>query len=146
MRRSQTVGITAVLVAFGIMPAVLAQPGQGRRQGTPVYDTKTEATLNGTIEAVETIEPAGRSGRRSVGGTHLTFKTATETLEVHLGPTGFLKEKKIAVAKGDEIELLGSRVSIDGEPVILVREIKKGTETWTLRDASGRPLWSARAK
>ena len=146
MRRSQTFCITAALVAFGIMPAVLAHSGQGRRQGPPVYDTKTEVTLRGTIEAVETIDPAGRSGRYSLGGTHLTFKTATETLEVHLGPTAFLKEKKVALAKGDEIELLGSRVTLDGEQVILVREVRKGTDTWTLRDASGRPLWSARAR
>jgi hypothetical protein len=69
-------------------------------------------------------------------------KTETETLEVHLGPTAYLTEKNIALAKGDAVEILGSRVTVDAKPVLVARQIKKGSNTWTLRDASGRPLWS----
>jgi hypothetical protein len=72
----------------------------------------------------------------------LTLKTATESIEVHLGPVAFLNDKKITVAQGDALEILGSRVTIDGEAVLLAREVKKGDNTWTLRDQSGRPLWS----
>ena len=46
----------------------------------------------------------------------------------------------------DAVEILGSRVTIDEDAVLLARQIKKGEATWTLRDASGRPLWSGRRK
>jgi hypothetical protein len=77
-----------------------------------------------------------------LGGTHVIVKTKTDTLEVHLGPTAYLTEQKITLAKGDTVEILGSRVTVDDEPVLLARQITKGTDKWTLRDASGRPLWS----
>jgi len=44
------------------------------------------------------------------------------------------------------LEILGSRVTIDKGPVVIARQIKKGDSTWTLRDASGRSLWSGRGK
>jgi hypothetical protein len=59
------------------------------------------------------------------GGLHLVVKTEMETLEVHLGPTGYLSEQKVVIASGDAVEILGS---------------------WTLRDASGRPMWSGRRR
>ncbi len=123
-----------------------AQRGQGRGGGplTP-YDTKTEATLGGTVEAVEIVTPPGR-GRRGLGGTHLTLKTDKETLEVHLGPTAFLRDQQAEIAKGDAVEIVGSRVVIDDETVVLAREVKKGGRTWTLRDASGRPLWAGQGR
>lgn len=134
--------VAACLVAFGGVASVFAQPAQMTRQRAPMYDTKTEARFTGTVEAVETVAGPARSGRRGTGGIHVTLKTATETLEVHLGPSAFMTDKKIDIVKGDTVEILGSRVTIDNEPVLLAREIKKGDHTWTLRDASGRPLWS----
>jgi hypothetical protein len=70
------------------------------------------------------------------------LKTEKEALEVHLGPAAYLAERAIVIAKGDALEVLGSRVSIGQEPVLLARQIKKGEATWRLRDTSGRPLWS----
>jgi hypothetical protein len=48
----------------------------------------------------------------------------------------------VTIASGDVVHILGSRVTIDDEPVPLARQIEKGDQTWTLRDANGRPLWS----
>lgn len=108
-----------------------------------MYDVKTETTIKGTVESVETITAAGGRG---LGGTHLTAKTEKETLEVHVGPTAYLTEKGITLVKGDTLEILGSRVTIDKERVVIARQIKKGDNTWTLRDAAGRPLWSGRGR
>jgi hypothetical protein len=77
-----------------------------------------------------------------MAGIHLTLETASESLEVHLGPAGFLTEKKLSVAKGDALEIVGSRLTIDDKAVLVARQIKKGDQTVTLRDESGRPLWS----
>jgi hypothetical protein len=138
--------LVAAVCVIGLLgqAAALAQAGQGqgRGGGTP-YDTKTEAAFKGTVDAVETVTPPG-PGRRSLGGTHLTLKTEKDMLEVHLGPTAFLRDQQVEIAKGDAVEILGSRVVIDAESVVLAKEIKKSGRTWTLRDASGRPLWAGR--
>jgi hypothetical protein len=105
-----------------------------------MYNASTEARFTGTVDAVTLVTPGHH--RLGPGGTHLTLKTATETFEVHVGPTAFLKANNINIVKGDAVEILGSRVTIGGGPALLAREIKKGDSTWALRDASGRPLWS----
>jgi hypothetical protein len=40
------------------------------------------------------------------------------------------------------LEIVGSRITIDDKPVLVARQIKNGDQTVTLRDESGRPLWS----
>jgi hypothetical protein len=124
-------------------------------QQMPMYDTKTETTLKGTVEDVKTVSgmmggsgPMGRGGRTGMPGmammqgTHLILKTDTETIEVHLGPSAYLKDQKIEMAKGDTLEIVGSRVKIGESDALLAREIRKGETSWTLRDADGRPRWS----
>jgi hypothetical protein len=136
------VGITVLVLSTAI--PVGAQP-QGGGQGSPRYDVATEATVTGSVESVEQItSPGGGRGRRGLGGTHLTLKTKADTLEVHLGPTAFLNEKKVAIAKGDTLMIVGSRVTVDGEPVFIAKEVRKGDSVWTLRDAAGLPLWRGR--
>jgi hypothetical protein len=49
-------------------------------------------------------------------------------------------------AKGDAITVTGSKVRIAGQDVIIAREIKKGDQVLTLRDAKGFPLWSGRGR
>lgn len=76
--------------------------------------------------------------------THLTLKTSTETLEVHLGPPVFLSEQKVIVAKGDTLEIVGSRVTVDDDRVFIAKSVKKGSNVWSLRDPAGMPLWRGR--
>jgi hypothetical protein len=111
-----------------------------------MYDVKTETTITGTVEGVETVTGSGSRGRRNLGGIHLTVRTEKETVEVHVGPTAYLTEKGITLVKGDTIEVLGSRVTIDEESVVIARQIKKGDNTWVLRDGAGRPLWRGRGR
>jgi hypothetical protein len=111
-----------------------------------MYDVKTETTIKGTVDTVEIVTGSGGGAGSAAGGTHLMVKSEKETLRVHVGPTAYLKEKGMTLAKGDVLEILGSRVIIDGQPVVMARQIKKADSTWTLRDASGRPLWSGRGR
>jgi hypothetical protein len=55
-----------------------------------------------------------------------------------------LNDKKVAIAKGDTLVLVGSPVIVDDERVFIAREVKKGDSVWTLRDAAGLPLWRGR--
>ena len=139
-----TLGATALVIA-GIGSAGLAQSPPAP-QGSRMYDVKTETTITGTVESVENITGAGGRGRRGMGGTHLVMRTDKGAVAVHVGPTAYLAEKGMTLATGDRLEILGSRVSVDNESFLIAKQITKGDNTWTLRDASGRPAWSGRGR
>ena len=142
LKRLSILGVSTLLTVAAVS-IVMAQTGTGG--ASPMYDVKTETTITGTVESVDTDTGAGGRGC-CAGGTHLMVKTDKETHAVHVGPTAYLAEKGITLAKGDTLEILGSRVTMDGASVVIARQIKRGDTTWTLRDASGRPLWSGRGR
>jgi hypothetical protein len=74
------------------------------------------------------------------------LKTSEATLELALGPTWYQTLKKYDIAKGDQIDVIGAKSTVGGRDVMLVREIKKGSETMTFRDAKGFPMWSGRGR
>jgi hypothetical protein len=124
------------IVACGI--AVGAQ----RRGGSPPqYDPKTEVTLQVTVTQIVQME--GRSQQR---GTHLMVKSSDGVLEVDLGPQWFLADRKYAFAVGDALTVTGARLKRGERDAILAREIGKGGETMTFRDAKGFPLWAGRGR
>jgi hypothetical protein len=131
--------VMRILLAIWLATPVLGftQP----RMEKPMYDKRAEVTVTGTVEEVR--EMTGMSGMAggSVRGMHVMLKTDKQTFEVHLGPVHYLKEQKVDLAKGDAIEVSGARVTMGDRRVILARELRKGDQTWTLRDAEGRPRW-----
>ena len=143
LTRLSILGISTLLTVAAVS-LVVAQAGPGA--ASPMYDVKTETTITGTVQSVDTVTGAGGRGRHALGGTHLMVKTDKEMLAVHVGPTAYLTEKQITLAKGDSLEILGSRVAMDNESVVIARQIQKGDKTFMLRDASGRPLWSGHGR
>jgi len=45
-------------------------------------------------------------------------------------------------AKGDKLEITGSKAKMEGTDVILAREIVKGDNTLVIRDKDGTPAWT----
>ena len=128
------------LVAAACALAFAQPPGGGMKKGMrmPRYDASTEITITGTVQDV--LHP--QMGRME--GTHLLLKTETETIEVHVGPSNFVSGKGFTFAKGDSVQVLGSKVTVGGNPAVLAREVTKDSKTLTLRDKTGRPLWAGR--
>lgn len=125
---------TAILItAIVVLASILSLAQRGARN----YDPKTETTVKGTVENV-----TEQTGRRGFSGIHLGLKTADATYDVHVGPSAYVTQKGFSFVKGDEIEVVGSKVTMAGKDVVLAREIKKGDRTLPLRDAQGFPLWS----
>ncbi len=104
-------------------------PGRGARN----YNPATEATVQGSVQEVVS------TGRQ---GIHVLLKTGTETLEVHVGPASYLTQRQFTLAKGDAIEVTGSRMKFGETEALIARQVRKGDLTLTLRDARGIPLWS----
>jgi hypothetical protein len=127
----------AALAMLCLGSPVAAQAPPSAPMSAPRYDTATETTLTGTVEAVTQV-----TGRHGWHGTHLTLKTEKETVDVHVGPSWFLDHKHFALAKGDEVEVSGSRVKYSDGEALIAREIKKGDQILVLRNAQGLPLWS----
>lgn len=103
----------------------------------PVYNPNTETTVKGTVEQVKTMQ-----GRRGSGGTHLDLKSDSGTFDVHLGPSSFVVSRGFTFAKGDQIEVTGSKVKFQDLDAIIAREVTKGDKVLTLRNAQGIPEWS----
>jgi DNA/RNA endonuclease YhcR with UshA esterase domain len=130
----------AGMLALVLAPATSeAQQRSGRRAGSPVYDRSTEVTLSGTVDEVQSHQ-----GRVGGTGTHLMLATDAGTIDVHLGPTNWLASKEYTFAKGDRIEVTGSKVTLDGTAAIIARQVKRGDQTMVLRNENGIPLWSRR--
>ena len=136
MQKRIEVLFTAVILA-ALATAVLAQGGPAAGRGTRMYDPKTEITLTGSIENVQQQSCMG--GRT---GTHLMLKTQSETDDVCVGPPGYVQQKGFSFAKGDQVEVIGSRVKFDGKDVVVARQITKEKQVLTLRNAQGIPAWS----
>jgi hypothetical protein len=106
-----------------------------------MYDTKTEATVKGTVQEVKTATMMGGAGWMGMQGIHVLLKTDAEIIEVHLGPSAFMQDMKLEIAQGDVVEVLGSRVAFGESVALIAREVRKGGMSWTLRDTNGRPVW-----
>jgi hypothetical protein len=103
----------------------------------PKYDASKEVKVKGSIEDIKEMT----MGKGEVG-VHLMVKTATETIEVRLCPSGYLKDFEFALAKGQQVEVTGSKVKVEEKDVILAREVVQGNNTLTLRDKQGSPVWT----
>lgn len=133
-RRVIVMGLAALVISS---VAVFAQPRRGAGAGMPRYDKATETTVVGTVDEVQTHQ-----GRAGGTGTHLVLKTETGSLDVHVGPTSWLADQKYAFAKGDRLEVIGSKVKVDSADAFLARTIKRGDSTIVLRNQDGIPAWS----
>ena len=122
---------------LAVMTMPLLAQGGGPGKGMRNYDPKTEVTVQGTIEDVQQ-----QSGKTGWSGTHLLLKTDAATLDVHVGPSAYISKKQFTFAKGDTIEVVGSKVAISGKEALLAREITKNGKTLVLRNAEGIPEWS----
>ena len=130
--------LSATILIAGLTSAAYAQGGMRRGGGN--YNPATETTLTGTIDSIETLPSPGRGG----GGLHLILAAPSGPIEVHVGPASFVASKNLSFAKGDTLTVVGSKLTMAGQEVVIAREITKGDQVLTLRDAKGFPLWSGR--
>lgn len=122
-------------------PTPYAGPRGPARGGRRLYDPSTVETVRGQVVRLEPV-----TSRRGVAaGLHVLLKTSDGALlSVHLGPSWFMEKQPFALAPGDQLEAIGSRVSWDGEAYLIAREITKDQAVLTLRSPDGIPLWGGR--
>jgi DNA/RNA endonuclease YhcR with UshA esterase domain len=123
---------------------VVAAPGQTQKKSEshaiPSYDPAQEVRVKGEILEVKNYD-CPISGTM---GAHLALQTAEGVVEVHLGPAAYLSEYQMSFAKGDKVEILGTKVTFHDAPALLARQVTREQCEYFFRDAKGRPLWAAR--
>jgi hypothetical protein len=127
-----------LLMTIALGCAVLiAQEKNPPAQHNYAYDQATVQTFAGVV--VET-----RDYNCPVSGTmgsHITLKGSSAEIEVHLAPARFMKQYEIAIGKGDQVTVVGSRITYEGKPALIARTVIIGRDTFNFRDAKGTPLW-----
>jgi hypothetical protein len=63
---------------------------------------------------------------------------------VELGPAWYIDKHTPRIEANDMITVIGSRVTMDGRPVIVAADITRGNELVKLRDNNGTPVWPPR--
>jgi hypothetical protein len=125
------------LVIALLMFAPLALAQQAQRTDRPTYDPSTVEEIRGTVRSVEMQPSQNGPGY----GVHLTLAVGDETVPVHLGPSWFIDNQDQHLAQGDEVEIVGSRVTRGGAAFVIAREVRRGDDVLVLRDTAGYPVW-----
>lgn len=127
----------AVIVVFALAAAAVA-PALAQKPAVPKYDVATETTFKGVIDDVHDRQCPISGGM----GSHFNLKLADgKIVEVHLSTTKFVKSYELVFNKGDQVEVIGSKVEFEGAEAILAREVKRGTDDFVFRDPQGKPIW-----
>ncbi len=130
-------GTLLLLLMAGEVSQVVSA-GKGATANTEfAYDTTHQVTIEGKIQEVRDYNcPV-----TGTVGSHITVKNAEGTTEVHLAPAKFLKEYEIVLKAGDEVKVVGSKITYEGKPSILAKTVTVGRETYAFRDDKGKPIW-----
>lgn len=125
------------LLLLGATHTLVSQDKNSSTQPGYIYTPTAEQTMRGWV--VET-----RDFHCPVSGTmgsHITVKNETSSIEVHLAPASFMKQYEINIRKGDNVTVVGSRISFEGKTALMAKSVTVGRETYNFRDPAGRPLW-----
>ncbi len=104
------------------------------------FDPLSVITIEGTIEKVELISHPSMASE----GVHLVVKASNgKNYLVSLGPRWFLEDNGIEPQKGQQIELTGSIVTVQGQNRLIASEVNLNkSRSLELRNEQGVPAWS----
>jgi hypothetical protein len=133
MNRRSCISTLCVFAAL-LLVAQLAFAQKAANTG-PKYDAANEVKVKGIVEDVREVPG-------DFEGVHLVVKTDKGDVLVHVAPAAFLKDIDTSFKKGDEISVVGAKAPNTTEEEVLAREITVGTNSCTLRDDKGVPVWA----
>ncbi len=124
-------------LVLGVDQANTAPPVQ--KHPSLEYNPQDVVTVTGMITA---IDPAAASTLPEP--VFLTLTTPQGKVKVFLGPNWYVAEQGMQLAILDRLEVTGAKIMDQGRVVIFAAQVKKGDQTWQIRDETGKPLWTGR--
>ncbi len=127
----------SMLVIVSVLAVTSTIFAQGMGQRRQFYDTNSVITYTGTIASVDSqASPRGNNYM-----IRLTVKDTSGTTNVVVGPTSYLDSQSITFNKGDTVKVTGSKMTFNGNDVVISAQIVSHGKTIKLRDDTGRPVW-----
>ncbi len=117
--------------------------GGGWGADTPygrLYDAAKEQTISGQIVSIETSAPM--SGM-APGMQMLVQTDDGKSTRVQVGPVWYLERQDLDLKENTRVQVTGARAEIEGQPVLMARDVQFDGQVITLRDAQGMPMWSS---
>jgi hypothetical protein len=106
-----------------------------------LYDRSTQTMFSGKV----TGKVKGAPLEGMAEGMAILVKTPKSgTVQVDVGPTWFVASQVARINVGDSVKVIGSKVRVNGQNVVMARQIvnNKNKRVLALRDLTGAPYWS----
>ena len=105
-----------------------------------LYDPAKEQTISGQVVNIETHVPMPSMAP----GIQILVQTEDgKSARVQVGPVWYLERQDLDMKENTHIQVTGAQAEIDGQQVLIAREVQFDGQSLTLRDAQGRPIWSS---
>jgi sporulation protein YlmC with PRC-barrel domain len=117
--------------------------GGGWGADTPygrLYDSAKEQTISGQVVSIETSAPLPGM---TPGMQMLVQTDDGKSTRVQVGPAWYMERQDLDVKEHTRVQVTGAQAEIDGQPVLMAREVQFDGQVITLRDAQGMPMWSS---
>ena len=105
-----------------------------------LYDPAKEQIISGQVVSIETSAPMPGM---APGMLMLVQTDDGKNTRVQVGPTWYLERQDPDMKENTHVQVTGARAEIDGQPVLMAREVQFDGQVLTLRDAQGMPMWSS---
>jgi hypothetical protein len=135
-------GIIAGSVALLALTGVMLAAKGFRRSGKNYirkFDPASVEELNGRVE--DLVYSGRENGENR--GVELILKSEDHFIPVHLGPAWFIERQKGRLKRGEKVQVRGSRILFNLEPIIVAETVTKGDKVLRLRYQTGSPVWKA---
>lgn len=145
MRIAAILLLACVLGAVAFAQEVVISGQAGFNADSPynrLYNTRTVVTVKGRVVGQTIAAPMPNMANAIT----ILVKTAQgKTWNVDVGPEWYVNNQRTRIRVKDNVQVTGSRVTIDGHDVILAEMIVnlKTRNVLTLRRPMGRPYWDA---
>jgi sporulation protein YlmC with PRC-barrel domain len=105
-----------------------------------LYDPTREQTISGQVTSLETAPPLPGM---APGMQMLIQAEDGKAIRVHTGPAWYLERQDGMLQENTRVQVTGVLTEVEGQPVLLAREVRFNGQVLTLRDAQGLPMWSS---
>lgn len=105
-----------------------------------LYDPAKEQTVSGQVASVEVGAPLPGMAP----GTQMLVRTEDgKSMRAHLGPEWYLAHQEGGLQENTRVQVSGALVELEGQPVLMAREVHFDGQVLMLRDVQGMPMWSS---
>jgi sporulation protein YlmC with PRC-barrel domain len=105
-----------------------------------LYDPAMEQTISGQVVSIETSAPIPGMAP----GMQLLVQTDDgKSTRVQVGPAWYMERQELNVKENTHVQVTGARAEIEGQQVLMAREVQFDGQVIMLRDAQGMPMWSS---